>query len=477
MVSASMDTPVVRDAVVVIPGIMGSELVDTATGATLWGLNSVQWYVRAWISGASLQALALTDDERAGTYGRVRATRLLRFPAFAPVLQGCEPYTRLLKAIRRVVVHPDAVAEFAYDWRLAVAHNGQLLAEFTQRHLAAWRRHPAYLAEMRRADHDRPAQIVIVAHSMGGLLARHLTLIDGATEDVKATVTLGTPFFGAPKAAVLLSSGRGAPVPLPRRRLRDLAATLPGVHDLLPVYRCVDVGPTALRLSPGDVGSLGGDRDLAAAAFEWQASVAGTLLPGHVQVVGAHQPTVQSLTLVDGVATGHNYTYRPRGGPGAVVDRVDLSGDGTVPRESAQLPPEAAMPLAQSHGAVAMADEALLVVADVLADQRTGPWLGTGELGLDLPDVVRAGTTFDVLISGVDHPRDAACRIVDVASERLVAVPNLVRADGRVLARVCLSDSGLYRVGVGGGGTSTVSQLLLALPADDVDVGELDGDA
>ena len=127
-------SPTSRDAVVIIPGIMGSELVDRATRETLWGISDVGWYLRGWTSGSSLQALHLTDAERNGDYGRVEATRLLRFPAFAPVLQGFEPYTRLIERVRGAVVHNDAVAEFPYDWRLPISHNSLLLAEALRRH-------------------------------------------------------------------------------------------------------------------------------------------------------------------------------------------------------------------------------------------------------------------------------------------------------------------------------------------------------
>jgi hypothetical protein len=50
------------DAVIIVPGIMGSELVDAASGRPLWGLADPRWYVDAWTSGESLRALALTDD-------------------------------------------------------------------------------------------------------------------------------------------------------------------------------------------------------------------------------------------------------------------------------------------------------------------------------------------------------------------------------------------------------------------------------
>ena len=376
--------PLSRDAVIVVPGIMGSELKDAATGKILWGLSDPRWYARVWTSGAALAMLRLTDDERAGNYGRVKATRLLRFPAFAPVLQGYEPYTRLIEALRRTMVHADAVAEFPYDWRLPVGYNANLLAVAGHRHLEAWRRHPAQVAAQ-RADADGTApRLVVVAHSMGGLLARNLTRIPGAVDNIRATVTLGTPFYGSVKAAIMLSTGRGAPAALPRARLRDLATRLPGVYDLLPRNRCVDQGTSAAKLSPADVARLGGDRELAEESGRWHGQLGEAALVGHVQVVGAHQATPQSLTLLDGVAHGHPYTCKPAADGG--MERVNLAGDGTVARDCAQLSGPAAMSLAQTHGAISRSDESLLIVTDLLTNQRTGPWLGAGEIGIDLPE-------------------------------------------------------------------------------------------
>jgi pimeloyl-ACP methyl ester carboxylesterase len=441
------------DAVVVVPGIMGSELVDVTTGETLWGLRDPRWYLKAWAGGSALRALALTDAERGGTYGRVRAIGLLRFPAFAPMLRGFEPYGWLLDGIRRATVDPAAVAEFAYDWRLPVSHNAALLADFADAHLTAWRAHPRHVP----ADDTR---VVIVAHSMGGLVARHLAAIPGAADLVRAVVTLGTPFYGAAKAAVLLSSGRGGPLPLPRARLCELARTLPGVYDLLPTYRSVDAGTEARRLEPADVRALGGDEELAAESFARAARVAQVALPGHVQVVGAHQPTMQSLTLDAGVALGQQYTCKPIAGGG--IERVDLAGDGTVYRESAQLQAVAAMPLAQSHGAIAKSNEAIIAVVDALTDRRTGPWLGAGEIGLDVPDLVQPGAPFTVEVSGVEHPLEVSCRIVDTASDRMVQVVPLQRIDGRIAGRTAVGAPGVYRVEAAGGGASAVSQLLMA---------------
>jgi Lecithin:cholesterol acyltransferase len=456
-----------RDAVVVVPGIMGSELVNAESGRVLWGLANPRWYVSAWTTGTSLQALALSPQEREGRYGRVRASRLLRFPAFAPVLAGFAPYTKLLAGLRAVTSHPEAVAEFPYDWRLPVAHNSRLLAGFAAAHVARWRAHPGQ-ETARRAERDgQPARLVLVAHSMGGLVAAGACADERLDGLVRAVLTFGTPSYGAPKAVLMLGSGRGAPA-LPRGRLRRLVAGLPGVYDLLPSYRCISDGASARSLTAADIAALGGDPDLAARSLA-PSSRRPVATPARerttlVQIAGAHQPTVQALTLEAGTVTGHRYTYQPTAGG---VAQVDLGGDGTVPRESAALPDTAVMPLAQSHGALASSAETVLIAQDVLTDRRTGPWQGAGELGLDLPDIITAGQPYRVAVTGVDRPTDATCTVLDLGTGLRADTLTLARRGGVVTAAGRPLPTGLYQVRVHGHSTSPVIQLLMAVPPAD----------
>ncbi|TCO54364.1 esterase/lipase family protein [Actinocrispum wychmicini] len=458
-----MRAAVSQDAVVIVPGIMGSRLVETATGRELWGLRDPRWYVSAWSSGAAMTALRLTEDERNGRVGRVTATGLLRFPAFAPVLAGFEPYTKLVDGVRGVVADSAAILEFGYDWRLPVADNAIRLAEAANRHLERWRANPRH-AEARAVQPDgRSAQLVLVAHSMGGLLVRALSLIPGATANVRASVTLGTPFEGAAKAAVMLNDGRDAPITLPRRRLRDLARTLPGVHDLLPTYRCVDDGDDVRRLEPSDVERLGGDYDLAVASRDRHTDAP---LPGHRALMGVEQPTVQSLTLKDGVVEPRYHTFRVNSDGTLVRDesgglvRVAGSGDGTVPRNSAEL--ETASPLAQQHGALARTAEAVDFVRAVITGRDPhAARLGDGDFGMDVPDVVQPDCAWTLTVTGVDSPRDAVCSVVDTATGA-VDQPPLHRRSGAIQAAVTVPAPGLYRVSVAGGGGSPVTQLVLA---------------
>ena len=60
-----------------------------------------------------------------------------------------------------------------------MSFNARLLASAIREHLDTWRAHPAHEMARHAGPVRRPAQLVIVAHSMGGLLAQALTVIDG----------------------------------------------------------------------------------------------------------------------------------------------------------------------------------------------------------------------------------------------------------------------------------------------------------
>lgn len=451
-----------RDAVLVLPGIMGSELVCTETGRTIWGLRDPRWYLDAWTSANGLAALELSPAERDGRYGRVRATRLLRFTAFAPLLRGFEPYDGLLRGLRRCVLDDSAVAESPYDWRLPAAYNGEQAANAAAEHLDGWRGHPVQAAAQRDDPDGADPMLVLVAHSMGGLVAAHMLASGNIRGRIRRIVTLGTPFFGSPKAAVLLSAGRGAPVPLPRRRLRRLAIGLPSVYELLPQYRCVDTGTEARQLTVADIVGLGGTHEYAERAMSTSEQTRRLHDVDHTQVVGANQPTYQSLVLDQGTAEGRHYTCKPTNSNELL--RTDLSGDGTVPRESGQIPGRGVVPLAHNHGALGKADEAVLVVQDALVHRGTGPWQGDSGIGLGLPDVATAGKEVPIRVTGPRHPRSARCRVISLATGRQVAAPPIRLQDGSLESVFTAAHPGLYRVEVAGGGFSATSEIIMITP-------------
>jgi hypothetical protein len=75
--------PRTNDVVVLVPGIMGSRLVDAATGETVWGADPKALVgLVAELSGgsSSVGRLAPTDEELAGAPGRLRPDGLLTSP-------------------------------------------------------------------------------------------------------------------------------------------------------------------------------------------------------------------------------------------------------------------------------------------------------------------------------------------------------------------------------------------------------------
>jgi hypothetical protein len=447
--------PSCTDAVIVLPGIMGSELVDVASGDVLWGLADPRWYVSAWTTGEALRRLAVTEAERGGDTRRVRATRLLATPAAVPLFHGVEPYTRLRAAVRRACAHPDAVVDFPYDWRLPVTHNAARLGRLAEEHLAAWRRHPSWAG--RRAD-PRAARLTLVAHSMGGLVARQYIDDLGDAAEVRLLITLGTPFYGAVKAAYTLSSGRGTVPPLPRRRLRELVRTMPGLYDLLPSYRCVtSAGAPDRRLTRSEGAARGGDPELAGWALAGAERSWRDGGPALRTMVGVDQPTMQAMRLDAGEVVAE-YSL---GG-------ADHRGDSTVYRRSASTGAVTPSYLPQSHVALAKTDETVAFVRAVLTEGVLGPPLpGAAEVGLDVPDVVVAGEPFEIRVAGAD-PAAAVCRVMEADTNvRLPPPPRLRPGAGggpaRTVAR--FDRPGIYRVLAEGSGYSAVSQLVLAVPA------------
>ena len=94
------------DAVVVVPGILGTELL-VPDGEVVWGL------------GLKQPASALLTGK---VYERLRDPALaprevLRVPAWLPGLDRFEPYTALTNRIAAVVRDRAAVREHPYDWR------------------------------------------------------------------------------------------------------------------------------------------------------------------------------------------------------------------------------------------------------------------------------------------------------------------------------------------------------------------------
>ncbi|WP_329077085.1 lipase/acyltransferase domain-containing protein [Streptomyces niveus] len=373
------------------------------------------------------------------------------------------------------IADPRAVLAFPYDWRLSVEYNGRLLAQAARKHLESWTATAVTEPALHRS-WERPPQLVFVTHSMGGLVTRaalehHRDLVP----DTRTVITLGTPFLGAAKTAVVLNGNRGSRLPARLlQRLQVLAATLPGVHDLLPDFRCVDEGLEVVRLDPIMVEALGGDRELAAAAITHQSKMRApeaVVMPDHRAVVGVAQETVQSIRVDSAVVTPQYEGFlthpdgRLRRDAHGIPERRNRHGDGTVYRDAAHNGAVKPNYFPVQHGALAGNETVLKYVHAVLTeyDDLIGPPMGQGELGLAVPDEgVIAGVPWRIRVTGRTAPTGVSCLLTDADTGRQVARARLAACDGELAATITAPAPGLFRVVVTAGGITPLTQLVLA---------------
>ncbi|WP_264011263.1 esterase/lipase family protein [[Mycobacterium] manitobense] len=203
-------------------------------------------------------------------------------------------YSVLLKRLEvmRLAGKIGKLLSFPYDWRLSNRYNGQRLADLVGDELGQWRD-----SDPSRND----AQLVLVCHSMGGLIARWYIEKCGGAEVTRKLVTLGTPHRGAAKTIDQLINGVRRTLGPLSVDLTSFARSLPSSYQLLPDYACIDRSGSLHRLDeinmPGlDTAMLADSnrfyRDLAAAEAARPASMETT----HV-IVGTRQSTSTTVRL------------------------------------------------------------------------------------------------------------------------------------------------------------------------------------
>lgn len=459
-----------------VPGIMGSELKEG--DRTIWGFRSLRWYFKVWTEN-QFSDLRLTDAERDGTYGRVEPTGLLQSSAFLPKFDKVNPYGNIVRRLQGNAVHPDAVATFPYDWRLPVSHNGALLACLIRRHTAMWMQHPAlrnHLAEYP----ERQMKVVVVAHSMGGLVAQHAA----TAARVDRIIALGTPWHGSAKTISAIAVGDMGSLPFPKEAIRDLLIPMPSTYDLLPRWACVAPhvrtnDPT--RVDEAFITALFGDRELlrdADAAYrERTAAATGDQAPEVVSMAGIKQPTAG---LVEFKSGGDNAGR----GNAVVIDRaylraevgferdrhgnlvtVDSTGDGTVPHFSASLKNHTIRSFQRlQHEQLAYAAEGLLVASHLVDDSEEPQFLAApSDMGIRVPQILEVGASLEVELTGVDETTRVLVDVLDDCGRPVARPPVVKTSDGSLRAITRITEGGIYTVRAGDGNGTPLERSFIAL--------------
>ncbi len=451
-----------NDVFVLIPGLLGSVLEKD--GDDVFAVSASAGFRALFSGGRSIADLRLRPtagaDEMPGD--GVVATRIAPDAHLIPGLWKIDGYGRVGDYLQRRLgaVPGESYFEFPYDWRL----DNRIAARRLRDQSADW------LAAHRTTYPD--AKLVLVAHSMGGLVSRYFLEVFEGWRDTRALITFGTPYRGSLNALDTLGNGIRKLFGLVD--LTDVVRSFPSIHQLLPIYRCVDEGSDQLsyvedaapRIPELEVAAV-------AAARTFHREIEEAVATNRVRedyraggyrihrVVGIEHPTSQSARLGDGGLEVIR-TY----------ESVDMGGDGTVPRVSAS-PLEAN----SDEGAMfAGTRHASLQNADAVLTQLRG-WLS----GVDLSSF-RAGAPVRLSLDMEDvHPIDEGVRFTVTPSAATAAlqyrldaldgsgVPPLAgtvpMADGPREVVATVTRPGCYRLSLSGvAEVEPVSDLLIVAP-------------
>ena len=409
-----------------------------------------------WTLGRSLKDLRLDSDppDRDDIGDGVVATRLMPDVHLVPGLWGIDGYSAIAAMITGNfdVVPGRTFLQVPYDWR----RDNRVAA----RKLAAVAL-PA-LHEQRKENPE--AKLIILGHSMGGLVARYfLECMDG-WKDTRMLITFGTPYRGSFNALNFLANGFSKKIgPLKVADLSTLLRSLTSVYQLLPIYSCIESGTGALtRVAetkglPKDVDTTRAYRAEHDFHRAIEAAVAARALEQSYllhPVVGLSQPTLQSAKLSDG-----------RLELLATFEGKDLDGDGTVPRVSATpieydgRRPDPSVYAPDRHASLQNGLSVQTQIRGLLAPvERTERFRDArGGLRLSLDDIHRAGAEIPVTVTAGVRRATLVGTVIDVDTGLPVAGPAPLRtADDQLTQSLTLAPLpvGCYRLDVVSAGDS-----------------------
>ncbi len=255
-----------RNPVIVIPGFLGSKLIDSTTGETVWGKfsgkDSIMGLSR-WLSKERIRSLSLPIETekhlrqlKDAVVSTVPLDRIkVKLLGFSFHLHA---YQDMLEALRFGGYYDqayeshkerkyDTCFQFGYDWRRDLVENTQRLDEFIKYKKLYMQSKYEELYGIK----DYDVQFDIVAHSMGGLLTRYYLRYgaqdlpsDGTlpkltwegSKHIDKVIIIGTPNAGYLDSLVELVKGlkvaRGVPTYQP-----VLVGTFPSMYQMLPLTR------------------------------------------------------------------------------------------------------------------------------------------------------------------------------------------------------------------------------------------------
>ena len=249
-----------RNPIIVIPGVLGSRLIDPKSGKLVWGAFSRKAVKPNTSENARLIALPMEEGKSLsqlknrvavdGALDRVDISLLgvpLQSKAYYQILTtlGANGYQDQELGESGAIDYGDdhyTCFQFAYDWRRDNAENAALLYNFIQ----DVQQKVAREHEKRFNVRNPKVKVDIVAHSMGGLLTRYMlrygrqplpksgtpSLTWAGANLVDKVIIVATPNAGSSES--LLNLQKGFKIPLLVNFDAALLGSMPSLYQLLP---------------------------------------------------------------------------------------------------------------------------------------------------------------------------------------------------------------------------------------------------
>ncbi len=410
---------VIEDVIVLVPGITGSVL--RKDGKDVWAMTASAAANALFTLGGSISALELHDEQ---ADDGVTAPMVMPDLHLIPGLWKIDGYSKVSRNIQDnfEVIPGRNFHPFPYDWRRDNRFAARRLKEQTDHWLHDWRQE------------NPKAKLILIGHSMGGLVSRYFLECLGGWRDTRMLITFGTPHRGSLNAFNFLVHGMKKTLgPITLIDLSRLLRSFTSVYQLLPIYPCFDPGNgKMIRVSEAS-GIPNVDPERAKTADEFHREIE--------RAVTAHQGDEEYLRdryAIHSIVGTFQRTLLSARRSGDTVDFLDQypgedpDGDGTVPRVSAtpiEFPhEEGAMFAAERHASLQNNDPVLVQLAGILSGRDTSRVRAGSNIGLDLDDAF-----------GPDEPIAFKVRSEDPVAE-LTAV--LSRAD---------TDDDVARIALGAG--------------------------
>jgi len=452
-----------KDLVVILPGILGSVLQKD--GKNLWAVSGQAVGQIFTNSEQTFQNLKLgQDNPEAESLGDgVRATALIQDTHLIPGLWKIDGYTKTASLITDnfdvtpgdIYNDPDDKAanfyQFPYDWRRDNRANARILKKLIDKRLKCWREKSG----------ASDAKVILMAHSMGGLVSRYYLEVLEGWQDSRALFTFGTPYRGSLKAVNFLANGYKQMF----LDLTEVMRSLTSVYQLLPIYKVININGEYHRIAEIDnLPNIDGLKPQDALAFhrEIEAAVEQHLKDERylksfrtVPLSGVQQPTLQSAALIDGKLIASEDL------PEVLRNRSDLGdGDGTVPKVSA-IPIERSQNLdnffiAEQHGGLQNQVQVLENLLNTLrfSQFNLGDVRGSEPqtaISLSLDDLYLADEAITLrakLIGLPDSATKLKANIQAVSHKQAALTLDLVEQEKEWVLAIAHLQPGLYRVTV-----------------------------